>query len=152
MGRLAESQLFEIQHLGIGDTVSDFEGVDVDGNPIKFSNFKGKIVVLNFWGSWCGPCLRKLPMLQSVFDEFPDDLVVLGVMSDEPEAAKEVLLKYDVGWPNILEGDEGPIQTRWNIDSWPTTYIIGRDGKIVARNMRPGIIEKKIREALRDSN
>ena len=116
------------------------------------SDYKGKVVVLNFWGSWCGPCIQKLPVLNSIAEEYPDDVVVLGVMEDTVKNAKACLAKHGVEWPNIVDNRDHPIHSQWNIDSWPTTYFIGRDGKIAAKNRSSDQFLKTVRELVKEQD
>ena len=148
LGTIAEMQLFEFDHLGIGDEVEDIIGKDVDGLPLKLSDYRGKVVVLDFWGSWCGPCISDLPKLKKMAKDFEDDLVIVGVMNDTIQSAKKALLEHDVQWPNIVEPDHGPIQTRWNIDSWPTMFLIDTEGKIISKSLRGQQLYDAIEEHL----
>ena len=148
LGNIAEMQLFEFDHLGVGDEVEDIVGKDSQGMSLKLSDYRGKIVVLDFWGSWCGPCISDLPKLNKIAKDFADDIVVLGVMEDTEADAKAALAKHNIKWRNWIEPRRGPIGTRWNIDSWPTNYLIGRDGKIIAKSLRGRQLYKAIEKHL----
>ncbi|TWT33040.1 M56 family metallopeptidase [Blastopirellula retiformator] len=134
IGESAERQLYELRYLQPGSPAPEISGIDSDGKPLKLSDLKGKIVLLNFWGSWCGPCIFKLPGLQKLAEDFPDQLVILGVMSDTPEAARKAIDEHQVQFRNLVDGPhaEGKIVRQWNINRWPTSYLIDGEGKIVS--------------------
>ncbi len=111
---------------------------DMHGADVRLADYKGKVVVLNFWATWCGPCQTEIPELIEVQNEFKDkDVVVLGISIDDPA---ETLRKYAEGkginYPLLLmqnDVDEayGPLF------GVPITYIIGRDGTISHTQMGP---------------
>ncbi len=153
LGTIAEMQLFELDHLGVGDLAEDIQGADLDGQPMRLSSFRGKFVVLDFWGSWCGPCIGELPVLNRISKDYPDDVVVVGVMNDSLEDAREAIEQHNVDWKNWLEPDDNmPIHIRWNINSWPTTYLIGRDGKIISNRLRGDRLLERLEEVIESEN
>lgn len=146
LGQFATRQLFELDHLGVGDQVIDIVGKDIDGNAMKLSDFRGKIVVLDFWGSWCGPCKGDLPFLNGLAKDYPQEVEVLGFMCDSVESAKASVAQNRVIWRNWSEVEGGPVQTQWNIDSWPTTYIIDPQGRVVAKGLRGAKLESVVQQ------
>ncbi len=130
LGNMASMKLFELEHLGIGDPVGEIEGIAIDGTPVKLSDHRGKVVVLFFWGSWCGPCKNDVPELNALIAKDPDKAVVIGIMADEKADAVKAIAIEKVTWPNLVEAEHGPIHRLWNIDSWPTVYIVDQAGKI----------------------
>jgi thiol-disulfide isomerase/thioredoxin len=112
-------------------TVKDLNGVDV-----KFSSFKGKVILLNFWATWCGPCKAEIPHLVELQKQYANYLVVLGFSVDDPvEKLKPYASQYKINYP-VLVGDGrddvqdafGPL---WGI---PVSVIINRDGKICRKH------------------
>ena len=97
---------------------------------MRLSDFRGKVVVLNFWGSWCGPCISKIPMLNQLAEELENDVVVLGVASDTPEDAQQAVDEHGISYRSWIDGERGPIVEQWNVSSWPTTYVIDAEGVI----------------------
>jgi peroxiredoxin len=130
LGEAAKRDLFELTHLVVGATAPEISGTDVDGEEMSLSDFRGRVVVLDFWGSWCGPCIGQLPALNAVAEEFGERVAVLGVMSDPPQTARQAVAEHGVQFRNWVDGRRGPIVKEWNIDSWPTTFLIDADGVI----------------------
>ncbi len=116
-------------------------GTDLAGQPIDLADFKGKVVVLEFWGSWCGPCVEATPGLKWVAETYADKgVVVLGVMAEtDPAAARKSAEKLGVPWRNWLDvRTEGrsPIVAAWDVRRFPTTVVLDRAG--VIRAVDPG--------------
>jgi cytochrome c biogenesis protein CcmG/thiol:disulfide interchange protein DsbE len=110
----------------------DFTLKDANGNSVKLSDFRGKVVLLNFWATWCGPCALEIPW----FVEFQQQLKsrgleVVGVSMDEEgwSAIKPFIAEHKVNY-RILLGDDSVSQLYGGVDSLPTTFIIDREGRI----------------------
>ena len=112
-------------------TLKDLNGVDV-----KLSSFRGKVILLNFWATWCGPCKVEIPDLVELQNEHTGDLVVLGFLSLDPvsQGTHDFVRDYKMNYP-ILDGNgredvEEAFGPMWGL---PTSVIIGRDGIIAAK-------------------
>jgi thiol-disulfide isomerase/thioredoxin len=134
LGKLADAELFELRHLGIGKVAPDLEGVDLDGRPMKLSDFRGKVVLLDFWGSWCGFCLADVPhQLELLKLHEGKPFAIVGVDSDNDiQAAQKAVKDNRMPWRSFRDGDSqsGPMVKRWNVKSWPTLYLIDEEGVI----------------------
>lgn len=110
----------------------DFALKDLNGKELKLKDFRGKIVFLNFWATWCPPCRAEMPSMERLYSEFKDkDLAVLAV--DLRESAKKVQAfkeKYDLNFPILLDSD-GTIGLTYGIRSIPTTYLVDKEGYII---------------------
>lgn len=117
----------------------DISGEDVDGRPFKLSDYRGKVVVLVFWGHWCGPCRSMYPGERALVEKFAGrPFALLGVNSDENRSqVKELMKKGDVTWRAWYDGQEGPIAKAWNVSGWPTVYVL--DSKGVIRRQESGV-------------
>ncbi|HYQ57002.1 MAG TPA: TlpA disulfide reductase family protein [Draconibacterium sp.] len=139
----------EKMKLGIpGAVAGDFNTTDINGNPIKLADFKGKYLLIDFWASWCAPCRAGNPHLIEVYNKYNDKgLEILGVSDDDnnPEAWKKAVEKDQVGiWHHVLRGfefnretmemnRENDISEGYNIHTLPTKILVGPDGVIVGR-------------------
>lgn len=118
----------------IGNTMPDFQGEDVDGKLIKLSDYKGKVVLLNFWGTWCGPCQQLMPHeIKKVTVEYKNrPFAMIGVAMDNAAALKEFLAVRPLPWANIVDRT-GVIAKVWNVDVVPSFLLIDHHGTIRGR-------------------
>lgn len=137
LGQAAERDLFALRNLFVGAVAPDISGRDAQGTDMALSDFRGKFVILSFWGSCCEPYpysqhLKLLKRIEADFADAADDVVVLGVMCDAGEDAHKIIKENGVTFRNWLDGNPrtGPIANRWHIEEWPTTYVLDRDGVI----------------------
>jgi cytochrome c biogenesis protein CcmG/thiol:disulfide interchange protein DsbE len=112
----------------------DFTLNDVSDKPVKLSDFKGKVVVLNFWATWCRPCIEELPSLQRFHDRFAaQNVVVLAVSEDEDAKAYQQFLKKEgVRFPTVRD-PEGKVSQSYGTFKLPETYFIDRQGRVVRK-------------------
>lgn len=111
----------------------DFALTSFDGQPFKLSDQRGKIVVLNFWASWCYPaCYEEAPVLEATWKTFRDkDVVVVGVdIQDTEEAGRAFIEQFNLTFPNLRD-TEGKVSIDYGIYGVPETFIINREGKII---------------------
>jgi cytochrome c biogenesis protein CcmG, thiol:disulfide interchange protein DsbE len=106
----------------------------LDGKPMKLSDMRGKIVFLNFWATWCPPCVDETPSLIALQKEIaPHDATVLGVSVDvDSQAYHQFLQDHKIDFPTFRD-PSAKIATAYGTHMWPETYIIGRNGRIVRK-------------------
>jgi thiol-disulfide isomerase/thioredoxin len=123
----------------------ELAGTTVDGQQFDIAKYKGKVVIVDFWATWCGPCRESLPDLKDVYEKYHDKgLEVVGVSLDsELSDLTDFLDKEKLPWVNIVgEEKDGklqfPLADKYGITGIPTTFFVGRDGKIVSQTMGAG--------------
>ncbi|MBD5172441.1 MAG: TlpA family protein disulfide reductase [Bacteroidales bacterium] len=110
----------------------DFSLPDLEGKTVRLSDFKGKWVVLDFWGSWCGWCVKGFPALKKAYEKYGDKIVVIGIDCNETEDAwRAGVKKYDLPWINVYNGEDRAIYEAYGITGFPTKAIINPEGKFV---------------------
>jgi len=133
----ARDALAELGALAVGSSAPTLAGVTLGGEPIVQDDLRGRVVLVEFWGMWCGPCVAKLPELERLNSSLADrPFVMVGVNSDEdPEAAGRFLASREIGWRSIADAStSGPLATAWHVQSWPTSYLLDPKGRIRARD------------------
>ena len=134
----------------IGLKAMDFTQNDVNGKPVKLSDFKGKYVLLDFWASWCTPCRAENPVLVKAYADYKDrNFTILSVSLDQPgkkQAWVDAIKKDGMSWTNVsdLKYWRNEVAVMYGINSVPANFLIAPDGKIVARDLRGGDLDKKL--------
>ena len=105
---------------------------DLNGKKVSLSDFRGKWVVLDFWGSWCGWCVKGFPALKDAYKKYGDKIVVIGIGCNEPEADWRAGVKeHQLPWINLYNGDDHALYDAYNITGFPTKAIINPEGHLV---------------------
>ena len=141
LGDIAKIALYELRNLRIGKVAPDIVAEGVDGTKFKLSDYRGKVVAVVFWASWCGPCMREVPHECELVARLKDKpFALIGVNGDEKrEKAKEVMAKEKMTWPSFWDGpadSDSTISRAWNIEGWPTQYILDNKGVIRFKYVR----------------
>jgi peroxiredoxin len=113
-----------------GDPAPDFSYIGADGRAVKLSDLRGKVVVLNFWATWCGPCRQEMPDLQKIADRHAGEVLVLGVNKlEEPAAigpfARELGVRF-----TLVANPAGDIAEAYGVRNLPTSFFVRPDGTI----------------------
>lgn len=130
----------------------DFSLEDMDGEHHRLADYRGQVVVVNFWATWCPPCRDELPSLQRLWEDKRDDgLVVLGVnVAEDADSIFFFTADYPVDFPLLLDRDSEVIEA-WPVVGIPTTFIVDRDGRMIYRAVGAREFDHpRIRAALRE--
>lgn len=116
----------------------EFELRTLEGRSVDSSSLRGRVVVLNFWATWCGPCKEEMPSLQRLKQQFkPEEFELLAITTDQQrEAIKGFVRSLGLTFPVLIDDDK-EISAAFGVRGLPTTVLIGRDGRIVARAVGP---------------
>jgi len=136
LAQLAQPELAELRRLTLGKVAPEIEGHDLDGEPMKLSDYRGRVVTLLFWSA-LSPVeheTREFRRLVEQMDGKP--FVLLGIHADDnPEKARAAAEKYQMTWRSFEDAREGPISKLYNNNSWPTIYVLDRKGVIRYRGL-----------------
>jgi thiol-disulfide isomerase/thioredoxin len=115
---------------GVGNPASSFTLNDLEGNLIHLDEFKGKPVLINFWATWCGPCRFEMPAIQSRYNEYGDELVVIAINFDETERVVQQFVD-ELGLSFIVLLDPGgTVQRDYRVRAYPTTYFLDEESVV----------------------
>ena len=132
LGEQAKGALFEIRHLSVGKTPPNVESQNLDGKKVELKDYKGKVVVLDIWATWCGPCRSMIPHERKMVKKHKDKPFALISVSgdDEKDTLKKFLETNDMPWDHWWDGREGNIIKGWKIQAFPTIYVLDPKGVI----------------------
>jgi peroxiredoxin len=133
----ASKSLYALEHLTIGSEAPDIVGKDLHNEPLDLKDYRGKVVILSFWFTGCGPCMGKVPLEQRLIDKYKErPFALLGICTDnEIDEAQKTAEEHKISWPCWFDGENGPIARDYNILTWPTIYVLDRNGAIVGKDI-----------------
>lgn len=135
-----------------GSPAPAFTRPGLDGKPVTLKAYRGKMVLLDFWASWCAPCILEIPQLIALQKKYDGHLQIIGVSMDEDAAsAKNVAARFPFNYPLLL-GDAKFGHRYGGILGLPAAFLIGRDGKVqksLRGELKPGELDREIQAALR---
>lgn len=138
--------------LAVGTVFPDFKETDLDGKPLSVGNFKGKVVLVDFWATWCGPCVGELPNVLKTYEKFhAKGFEIIGISLDkEKDKLTGFLKEKGMTWAQYFDGKgwQSKLAGQYGVNSIPATYLIDTEGKILAKDLRGEALEKAVEKAL----
>ncbi len=118
------------------DGVPDFTLNRMDGSPLKLSDLKGKLVIVNFWASWCNPCVEEFPSMMKLIDQFKGEIVIVAVTSEDQKSDIEAFMKaFALPKPNfeVVWDQDKSVMQKFGVEKVPESFIVGRDMKLLRK-------------------
>jgi thiol-disulfide isomerase/thioredoxin len=148
----AQDQQPTIRFVRNPDLAPDFKLTSVDGKPVTLADSHGKVILLNFWATWCGPCRAEIPDLVDLQNKYKDRLQILGLVvdDDDQDGIKEFAERFGINYPVAIAGDDIRFQYG-GIAALPTSFVLDSEGRIVQKHeglRDPLLYETEIRALL----
>jgi len=146
-----------LRRLSLPGHEMEITGTNLDGTPFDQKTLAGKVVLVDFWATWCGPCIAEIPNVLEAYEKYHDKgFEVIGVSLDQDRDALEGFLKErEIPWTILHEEPKGegwqhPLATQYGITGIPTVVLIGRDGKVITTDARGGKLGEQLAKLFRD--
>ncbi len=138
----------------IGKYAPDFSTTDIDSIPISLKDYRGKVVLLDFWTTTCGPCIGEMPNVKKVYDVYKDvGFDVIAVNLDADEADLHGFLKVcDLPWRQVFGGQESPLKNLYHVRGVPSPWLIDKEGKVISYQARGAALKKLVAEAVKEKS
>lgn len=115
-----------------GTVAPDFTLNDINGKPLTLSSLRGKYVVLDFWGAWCGWCIKGFPEMKAYYEKYKDKMEILGIDCNDTDAKwKAAVKEHQLPWLHVYNPRNSNVLSDYGVRGFPTKIIVGPDGKIV---------------------
>ena len=135
-----------------GAKFPDFDEKDVTGKPVSVANYKGKVVLIDFWATWCGPCVAELPNVLKAYEKHHSKgFEIIGISLDQDQTKLTTFTKQkNMTWQQFFDGKGwgNKLAAKYGVNSIPATYLLDGDGKIIAKNLRGDDLEQAVAKAL----
>lgn len=133
----------------IGGQAPDINLKNVDGTPISLSSLKGKVVIIDFWATWCSPCRVANKTLVKLYEKYKDKgLEIYSISEDRNTNAWKRGIKTDkMTWINVFD-DQMKVATKWKVGYLPFTFIVNKTGKIITADIETNSLENEIKKLL----
>ena len=147
-GKVLAKRMEELHVTAIGQPAPEIELTAPDGSTVKLSSLRGKYVLLDFWASWCGPCLKEVPNVKAVYEEYKDKgFEIYGVSLDKDKAAWEkAIQQHGLDWIHVssLKAWRCPAAQAYNVTGIPCMFLLDKEGRIIGKNLRGPVLRNKV--------
>lgn len=142
--------------LGVGMDILDFEVTGIDGQRLSPDMYKGKVLLLDFWATWCGPCKADMPNVKKVYSKYKSQgFEIVGISLDRSRAALDAYIdRNNIEWPQYFDGKywQNDVAVQYGVKSIPATYLIDKEGKIRYKSLRGKQLEVAIQALLKEGS
>ena len=135
----------------VGDIAPEIDLPDLKGDLVALSSLRGSLVLVDFWASWCGPCIKEQPLLLKLYNTYPDKLSIYSVSMDTKKTLwQTAIAKGKLPWVNVsdLKYWQSPVVGDYMLQSVPLNFLVDKNGIILAKNIHGQALENKIKSLL----
>jgi thiol-disulfide isomerase/thioredoxin len=150
LAKKSKSSLADIRERGIGSKAPNFTSEDLEGKKVELKDHQGKVVVLDIWATWCGPCRAMIPHEREMVEKLKDKpFSLISISADaKKDTLKEFLEKEKMPWTHFWNGATGGILKDWNVEHFPTIYVLDSKGVIRYKEIREAELEEAVEKLL----
>ena len=138
--------------MAVGSKFPDFDEKDLAGKSLKVANYKGKVLLVDFWATWCGPCVRELPNVLKTYEEYhAKGFEIIGISLDQDKAKLTSFLEQQkMSWQQYFDGQGwgNKLAGKYGITGIPATFLLNGEGTIIGRDLRGEALETEVAKAL----
>ncbi|TDP03364.1 TlpA family protein disulfide reductase [Flavobacterium sp. 245] len=141
----------QVVGVDVGDIAPEIELPDTKGNVVSLSSFRGSLVLVDFWASWCGPCIKEQPALLKLHNAYPDKLSIYSVSMDTKKPLwTAAIAKGKLPWTQVsdLKYWSSPVVSAYMLQSVPLNFLIDKNGIILAKNIHGKALEDMVKSIL----
>jgi len=124
----------------LGTAAPEFVAQTIDAQRIQLASCRGKVVLIDFWATWCAPCVAELPHIKRAYEKYADEgLVIIGISFDrDAETVRRFVTRHQLPWPQIWaeHGNKNPLAIAYGVGGIPANFLIDPYGKLIAKDLR----------------